>query len=404
MAMSRTSNSRLTPSRPGKISPAFFLIGLLASLPLAFGFISHAFSSIQTQTIAESQELSRLSIYRIPDSLNFCGERMPLEIPDVRERMEQAFYMELSDAQIILDLKRSTRYFPYIEQKLHDVNLPIDLEYLAVAESALRNAVSGRNAAGIWQFTDDAARRYGLKVNEFVDERFNFRKETDAALNYLRDLHSTFGNWTLAAAAYNMGTSGIRSSLDYQMVNNYYSLYLNDETFRFVFRIVALKEIMTHYKMYGFDLSPQDFYPPAETRLVVVPQIQDIAAWARKQGSSYKEVKYLNPWLINRSLPAGTWAIELPKYSQPVVFTSASPVIDSIAEKPENSEHVNGGATSAIEGITYVVKRGDTLQRIATAYGVSIKDLVSWNGLSERSHLRVGQKLKIIIGNSEPEQ
>jgi hypothetical protein len=329
---------------------------------------------------------------------------MPLEIPDVRERMEQAFYMELSDAQIILDLKRSTRYFPYIEQKLHDVNLPIDLEYLAVAESALRNAVSGRNAAGIWQFTDDAARRYGLKVNEFVDERFNFRKETDAALNYLRDLHSTFGNWTLAAAAYNMGTSGIRSSLDYQMVNNYYSLYLNDETFRFVFRIVALKEIMTHYKMYGFDLSPQDFYPPAETRLVVVPQIQDIAAWARKQGSSYKEVKYLNPWLINRSLPAGTWAIELPKYSQPVVFTSASPVIDSIAEKPENSEHVNGGATSAIEGITYVVKRGDTLQRIATAYGVSIKDLVSWNGLSERSHLRVGQKLKIIIGNSEPEQ
>jgi len=356
------------------------------------------------QSTAGGEEISRLSTYRIPDSLNFCGERMPLEIPDVRERMEQAFYMELSDAQIILDLKRSTRYFPYIEQKEHDMKLPLDLEYLAVAESALRNAVSAKNAAGIWQFTDDAATRYGLKVNEFVDERFNFRKETDAALKYLRDLHATFGSWTLAAAAYNMGINGIKSSLDYQMVKDYYSLYLNDETFRFVFRIAALKQIMTHYNMYGFDLSPQDFYQPADTRLVVVAQIPDIATWARKQGSSYKEVKYLNPWLINRSLPAGTWAVELPKYAQPVVFTSPSPVIDSTAEKSEYGEHLNASGRSAVDGITYIVRRGDTLQRIATAYGVSIKDLVVWNDLADGSHLRVGQKLKIIIGNSEPEQ
>lgn len=322
---------------------------------------------------------------------------MPLEIPDVRERMEQAFFMELSDAQIILDLKRSARYFPYIEQKLHDMNLPTDLEYLAVAESALRNAVSSRSAAGIWQFTDDAARNYGLKINEYVDERFNFRKETDAALKYLSDLHLKFGNWTLTTAAYNMGTGGIKSSLDYQMVNNYYSLYLNDETFRFVFRIVALKQIMTHYKSYGLDMLPQDFYQPSETRLVVVAQISDIATWARKQGSSYKEVKSLNPWLINRSLPVGTWAIELPKYSQPVVFTSASPVFDSTLEKTDNGPTKSGG-------ITYIVKRGDTLQRIAAIYGVSVKDLVSWNELPDKSSLRVGQKLKVMIGNSEPEQ
>ncbi len=322
---------------------------------------------------------------------------MPLEIPDVRERMEQAFYLELSDAQIILDLKRSTRYFPYIEQKLRDMNLPLDLEYLAVAESALRNVVSSKNASGIWQFTDDTARRYGLKVNEYVDERFNFHKETDAALKCLTDLHSALGTWSLAAAAYNMGSGGVKASLDYQMVNNYYSLYLNDETFRFVFRIVASKQIMAHYRMYGFNLSPQDFYAPYETRLMVVAQIPDIATWARKQGSSYKEVKYLNPWLIGRSLPAGTWAIELPKYSQPVVFTSSSPVIDSTLERGDTIGQGSGG-------VTYVVKRGDTLDRIAVIYGVSVKNLANWNNLRDQSHLFVGEKLKIIIGSIEPDQ
>jgi LysM repeat protein len=326
---------------------------------------------------------------------------MPLEIPDVRERMEQAFYLELSDGQIILNLKRSTRFFPYIEQKLHDLGMPMDLEYLAVAESALKNSVSSKNASGIWQFTDDAARRYGLRVTEYVDERFNFRKETDAALKYLADLRSALGSWTLAAAAYNMGTGGVKASLDYQMVKNYYSLYLNDETFRFVFRIVALKEIMTHYKTYGLNLSPKDFYQPAETKLVVVTQIPDIATWARKQGSSYKEIKYLNPWLINRALPPGTWAMELPKYAQPVVFTSAAPVIDSTLEKPGTGGHVGVLVPSATGGMTYVVKRGDTLQKIAVSYGVSEKDLAAWNNLSDKSHLRVGEKLKIIIGNSE---
>ena len=397
MAMLQTSDSRLTGTPTRKFVLALIPVGVIALALLILSIISHNSCFSQTQSSGNDQGISRLSTYRIPDSLNFCGERMPLEIPDVRERMEQAFFIELSDAQIILDLKRSTRYFPYIEQKLRDMNMPIDLEYLAVAESALRNAVSGKNAAGIWQFTPDAARHYGLRINEYVDERFNFRRETDAALKYLSDLHSRFGNWTLAAAAYNMGTNGIKSSLDYQMVNNYYSLYLNDETFRFVFRIVALKQIMSHYTSYGFDLLPQDFYQPSETRLVVVAQIPDIAVWARNQGSSYKEVKYLNPWLINRSLPRGTWAVELPKYAQPVVFTSAAPVFDTTMENSGNNTGGNGG-------VTYVVKRGDTLQRIAAIYGVSIKDLVAWNNLADRSYLRVGQKLKIIIGNSEPEQ
>jgi len=388
MAMSRTSKRIF-----------FFIppVGVLVLVVLALLSRNACFSQTQAQSSANSQSPSRLSQYRVPDSLDFCGEPVPMEIPDVRERMEQSFYMELSDAQIILDMKRTTKYFPYIEQKLRDMNLPSDLKYLAVAESALRNVVSSKEAAGIWQFTDDTARRYGLVVNEHIDERFNFRKATEASLRCLSDLHAKFGSWTLAAAAYNMGSGGIQSSLDYQMVKNYYSLYLNDETFRFVFRIVALKQILSHYKVYGFDLTPRDFYQPAETKLVVVARIPDLATWARQEGSSYKEVKYLNPWIINRTLPVGTWAIELPKYAQPVVFTTAAPVIDTSGD---SSSTLN----QTTQGTTYTVKRGDTLEKIAARYGISVRNLIAWNNLKERKYLRAGEKLRIIPLNSDSDQ
>lgn len=390
MAMSRTSKTFLFIVTPVGIF-ALAVLSIVSRSPQA------GFSRTQEQASSVAQDMSRLSQYRIPDSLDFCGERIPLEIPDVRERMEQAFYTEFSDAQIILDLKRSTRYFPFIEQKLHDTNLPIDLKYLAVAESALRNLVSSKNAAGIWQFTDDTARRYGLIVNGYVDERFNFHKATQAAMKCLNDLYSTFGSWSLAAAGYNMGSAGVKAGLDYQMVRNYYSLYLNDESSRFVFRIVALKQIMSHYRMYGFELSPGDFYQPAETKLVVVTQIGDLATWARQQGSSYKEVKYLNPWLINRSLPPGTWAIELPKYAQPVLFTSPAPVIDSTPETSASDQQGKGS-------MTYLVKRGDTLERVAATYGVSVRDLIQWNNLKDRNYLRAGEKLRIMIESPDSNQ
>lgn len=333
--------------------------------------------------------VSRLSTYRIPDSLNFCGEAMPLGVTDVRERMEQAFYTELSDAQIILDLKRSTKYFPYIEKELDEMGLPVDLKYLPVAESALRNLVSSRGAAGIWQFTRSTARKYGLKVNYYVDERFNFEKSTDAALRYLSDLHSMFGSWTLAAAAYNMGQNGIRATTRYQMADNYYDLHLNDETSRFVFRIVALKQIMSHYKMYGFELRKQDFYKPVEIRTVDVGRVRNLATWATEEGTSYKEVKYLNPWMTGHLLPYGAWTVALPRTAAPPSLASRTAADSALS--PDSSK-------------TYVVKRGDSLTRIARDYGVTVSDLISWNGLRNRSFLTAGERLTIMIddANSEP--
>ncbi len=364
---------------------------LVLVLPLAMavaagvGLLSRefAFGGSASGNSSETSFVSRLSGYRIPDSLNFCGEAMPLAKEDVRERMEQAFYTELSDAQIILDLKRSGEYFPYIEQKLREMNLPGDLKYLAVAESALRNLVSYRDAAGIWQFTPETARRYGLKINYYVDERFNFTKSTDAALRCLSDLHSMLGSWTLAAAAYNMGTNGIKRTVNYQMTDDYYKLFLNDETSRFVFRIVALKQIMSHYKSYGFDLQEKDFYKPADVRTVTVKYLQNLAAWARQQGTDLKEVKYLNPWLISDAVPLGTWSVDLPAVCKPPIF--ASPALLAV-----------DSSSSATSRLAYVVKRGDSLTKIAETYGVSIRDLIQWNSLEGDTYLRAGQKLIII--------
>lgn len=383
MAMSRISRGTLAVVLP---------VGLLSVVVL--GFVTHGFIFGEPAPLSRSrpaqdiQNVSRLSLYRIPDSLNFCGEEMPLQIPDVRRRMEQTFYVELSDAQIILDLKRTTEYFPYIDQKLRDMNLPSDLKYLAVAESALRNLVSYKGAAGIWQFTPETARRYGLIVNRHVDERFNFHKATDAALRCLADLDSTFGSWSLAAAAYNMGKAGVAASLRYQMVKSYYGLYLNDETAHFVFRIVALKQILSHYKMYGFELEPSDFYQPPETRLVVVTRIRNLALWAKQQGSSYKEIKDLNPWLINRSLPEGTWAIQLPRYAQPTVYAESTP-------KTKDATDDSGSDQFADNPTVYKVRRGDSLIKIANQYGVTVGALVEWNDLRDRRYLRIGEKLKI---------
>lgn len=380
MAMSRISRRFLIVALPAGI----LLCAVAGVATRRFGL----FTILQENRLCAA-DVSRLSTYRIPDSLNFCGERMPLKRTCVRERMEQAFYTELSDAQIILDLKRSTKYFPYIEERLREMNLPEDLKYLAVAESALRNLVSDRGAVGIWQFTEDTARRYGLIVNYYVDERYDFQKSTDAALRYLSDLHTMFGSWTLAAAAYNMGQNGVKMIVRYQMVNNYYDLHLNDETSRFVFRIVAIKQIMTHYKTYGFELRRQDFYRPPETRTVEISHIGDLALWAREQGTSYGAVKYLNPWLRNRSLPRGAWTIDLPESSQPVVLASAMPV--------DSSDTLQSN-------LTYVVRRGDSLIGIARTYGVTVSDLIAWNGLRGSHSLRAGQKLMIFANEANLER
>lgn len=245
------------------------------------------------------------SQFKLPRQLAFCGESVELGNPIMLERAEREFFINLqTPGQIILYLKRSGRYFPIFDSIFRKYNIPEDIKYLAVAESGLQNVMSPKQAYGIWQFIPNTAKEYGLQVDEYVDERLNIYKSTEAACKYLQKAYEVFGSWTLSACAYNMGFSNLSSNIDFQNTRNFYELFLNEETSRYIFRIVILKEILTNHRKYGFDVSSNEIYKPYKIKQIVWnEEIPNLAAWAKAQGTSYLWVKVLNPWILKRSLP-----------------------------------------------------------------------------------------------------
>lgn len=253
----------------------------------------------------------------VPQSLTFAGERVPLDRWEVRERLERElminYYMHGTTLYI---LKLTTRYFPMIEQKLKENGLPDDFKYLCVAESALQHQTSAVGAASFWQFMKETAPKYGLEVNNDVDERYNVKKSTDAACTYLREAYGKFYSWTAAAASYNCGQAGYSKQIEFQQKSNYYDLAFPEETSRYVFRILALKVLLNDPKFYGFILQSNEQLKPFKTRtLTVDTTVKDLAEWSITNGSSYKMLKLFNPWLRGHSLPvkAGkSYEVELP--------------------------------------------------------------------------------------------
>lgn len=241
----------------------------------------------------------RIFSIHIPDSISFAGERMPLEIADVRERLDRELLVNTYwQSQTLLLIKRANRWFPVIEPILKEEGVPDDFKYLAVAESGLTDIVSPAGATGFWQFMNGTGKDYGLEIREGVDERYHVEKATRAACAYLRDAKEHYGTWTLAAAAYNYGQRNVDRQLERQQAEGYYELLLNEETARYVFRISAIKEILTHPAQYGFHFRPQDLYSPYETeRIEVDSSITDLPAFAAEFGMDYKTLKILNPWL-----------------------------------------------------------------------------------------------------------
>jgi len=260
-----------------------------------------------------------ISSLTLPEKLELCGERIPLEIPEVRERAEREFYLLLQQpGQVILYLKRSGRYFPMFERIIKEYNMPDDIKYLSVAESALYQARSAKDAVGLWQFIEGTARAYGLRVDKEVDERRHPEKSTRAAMQYLRRAYNRFNNWLVAFASYNMGAEGVANNLDFQGTNNYFDLFLNEETSRYIFRIAIIKEIMENPEKYGFKVPSWERYKPDRTRKIKVSSsIANLAEWAKSQGTTYKDVKILNPWILGRSLPTPKstedWVVEIPE-------------------------------------------------------------------------------------------
>ncbi len=239
-----------------------------------------------------------------PPKVDFAGETTPLHLADVKERFDRELLVNANlHSSTLLIMKRANRAFPVMEPILKQYGVPDDFKYLAVIESALTNAVSSAGARGVWQFMPDTAKEKGMEVTETVDERYHLQKSTEAACKYLLAAKAKFGSWTLAAASYNGGMSGITRKLEEQGVSDYYDLLLTDETHRYVFRILALKAIMQNPKLYGFDLSQHELYENLPTKIVEVDSsITDLAKFAKMQGVNYKILKIHNPWLRDKKL------------------------------------------------------------------------------------------------------
>lgn len=247
---------------------------------------------------------NKITNVHFPDSIDFAGEKTPLHIYDVKERMDRELLINVNlHSSTILIIKRANKAFPIIEPILAKYNVPDDFKYLAVIESSLLNAVSSAGARGIWQFMPETAREKGMEVSETVDERYHLVKSTEAACKYLLSAKEKFGSWTLAAASYNGGMSGVTKQIEFQQVNNYYDLLLNEETARYVFRILALKEIMKNPVLYGYEIPKKELYENLPVKKVEVDStISDLAIFAKGQGINYKILKYHNPWLRDKKL------------------------------------------------------------------------------------------------------
>ena len=235
----------------------------------------------------------------LPENLNFAGESVPVQDPDIYERMDRELLVNTYwQSNGLLLIKRAHKYFPIIEPILKKNGIPDDFKYLAIAESGLTQIVSPAGATGFWQLMEATAKEHGLEVNDNVDERYHIEKATQAACEYLKESKERFGSWTLAAAAYNAGNYGISKQQDRQDVNDYYDLLLGEETGRYVFRILALKEILSNPKKYGFNFEEKHMYKFVDTKNIAVDTaVTDFAKFAKEFDINYKILKIHNPWL-----------------------------------------------------------------------------------------------------------
>jgi membrane-bound lytic murein transglycosylase D len=248
--------------------------------------------------VVEDSPLPAVS-FDLPKDVSFAGEVVPLQIPDVKERLDKELQSNIYlHSNTIFLIKRANRWLPQIQEILRANDIPDDFKYLPLIESNLMNVVSPKDAVGYWQILKTSGKELGLEITDEVDERYDPLKATHAACKYLRQAYAKFGNWTLVAASYNRGMGGMQRALEEQDVKNYYDLYLNDETSRYVFRIIAIKEIVSNPGRYGFRINPKHLYHEEPLRYVEVDEtVKDLVSFSKKHGANYKLIKRHNPWL-----------------------------------------------------------------------------------------------------------
>jgi hypothetical protein len=288
----------------------------LASIIVLFGYIS--FNEIRqrgSRTVISDMEVADPQFpmddaplpaisFPIPKNMTFAGERVPLDIPDVKERLDKEIQINsYFHSNTIFLIKRASRWLPQIEKILEENKIPNDFKYLPLIESNLMNVVSPAEAVGFWQILKTSGKEYGLEITDEVDERYDPLKATVAACKYLNQSYRKFGSWTLVAASYNRGMGGVDRAIENQGEKSYYDLYLNDETSRYVFRLLAIKEIIKNPSRYGFKINPDHVYPEEPVKYVEVDEtIKDLVKFAKDNGTNYKLIKRHNPWLREQRL------------------------------------------------------------------------------------------------------
>lgn len=307
----------------------FFFSSILIIISfLFFNFLSPKENSEKIGDIIHQREFNsyfRSFTLTTPDSVQFAGELAPLYAPDIWERYDKEIHKNVYwQSNTLFYFKRANKFFPIIEAILEKNNIPNDFKYLAIIESGLENVVSPAGASGFWQFMKGTAKDRGMEVNSEVDERYNLEISTQKACEYLNEAYEKFGSWTMAAASYNVGMNGIERRSNEQNSNNYYDLHLPNETSRYIFRLLAIKEIFENKSKYGFVLRKSDMYEYPNTNKIEISKSNiNLINLADSLGVNYKILKQYNPWLRDKKLTnnsSKTYNIILPVKDETYIF------------------------------------------------------------------------------------
>ncbi|MBJ04660.1 MAG: murein transglycosylase [Flavobacteriales bacterium] len=341
---------------------------------LLYSYLLIASNLLMSQINIDEKKYQIHSI-NIPVNLNFANEKLPLQKIDIRERLDKELLINTYwQSRTILLIKRSKKYFSIIEKILSKNQIPDDFKYLAVAESGLENVTSPSNAKGFWQFLEKTGKEYNLEINKSIDERYHLEKSTQAACEYFKKAYDVFQNWTLVAAAYNMGISGLKNKIEQQKVNNYYDLMLNNETYRYIFRIIAIKEIIENYNKYGFFIDQKDFYKlPSTNEIEINREIKSITDFAISNDINYKIIKILNPWILGNSIPnpqQKKYKIKLPKSKNQFMLQN--------------------------DTIIHICSQKENIYELARKYDVSINSIIEWNKILPSKKLKKNQRIIIL--------
>jgi len=366
----------------------FLIVFLIWTTPNYGTFVEEIYAGAP---LSSGQTL--IEAVKINEPLTFCNEPVPLNETDIKERLERELLISLDNSnEVILWIKRANRYFPHIEKILKNNSLPDDLKYIAIAESSLRPHVrSNKGAVGYWQFIESTGTKYGMAINNDIDERRNFFTSTEAAVNYLKDLYAMFGSWTLAAAAYNMGEEGLKTEILVQKVSNYYQLDLYQETQRYIFRILAAKIIISNPEKYGYSLTPDDLYKPIQFDRVEISANQPVPLYIIAQAAKtyFKVIKDLNPHIKNYYLPSGKYKLMVPQGAAM-----------GFSERYEN--YLSQWLAEKNEYV-YLVQKGDNLSTIAERFNVPVKAIMIWNDITNGKKILPGNKIFIFSNNLKKE-